>query len=97
MCRHFISLRIADGRQNLNMSSIFVIFILVLTEVLQNNTCVALHTICGYRKVIKRVTKSYLSPFSKLAKDKGAPHANSVKLGSDCMQYCMKQFAKRLK
>ncbi len=42
-------------------------------------------------------TKSCLSPFSKLPKGNGAPHANSVKLRRNCMRYSMnlRQFAKR--
>jgi hypothetical protein len=45
-------------------------------------------------KVIKRVTdylcniiKSYLSYFRKLPKVNGAPHAGSVKLGRNCIQF----------
>jgi hypothetical protein len=37
-----------------------------------------------------------LSPFSKLSKGNGAPHANSVKLRRNCMRYSINlmQFAK---
>jgi hypothetical protein len=42
-------------------------------------------------------TKSYLSPFRKLPKGNGAPHATSVKLGRNCIQYSinLRKFAKR--
>ncbi len=42
-------------------------------------------------------TKRCLSPFSKLPKGNGAPHANSVKLRRNCMRFSinLRQFAKR--
>ncbi len=41
-------------------------------------------------------TKSYLSPFSKLPQGNGTPHANTIKLGRNCMR-CSITFANLLK
>jgi hypothetical protein len=75
----------ADGKQNFKLASI-----LFFSELSTPSGILLADSACNS-------TKSYLSSFSKLPKGNGAPHANTIKLGMNCMRCSVTlcEFAKR--